>query len=219
MTEKQFTSFLAKIEQLPIPVLEKETVRLYQIYLKRCALGTERLVEDKIKLCLNERKRRLNRDFVFTPEVVTRIATINAKLTTATKTLLDKTTALNLQMQQTLLLSDGFLHDYSIEATLKMDWQTDDTMTEILDEFPGYNSLRTFQTNSADNADSIADNLDEFHWNEEDLSVPELSAISHFCYASHVLFCHLFYAYSDILHIAGFRNIVNVSWGNNQKTE
>lgn len=70
MTEKQFTSFLTKIEQLPIPVLEKETVRLYQTYLKRCARGTERLVEDKIKLWLNERKRRLNRYFVFTPEAL-----------------------------------------------------------------------------------------------------------------------------------------------------
>lgn len=217
MTEKQFTSFLTKIEQLPIPVLEKETVWLYQIYLKRCASGTERLVEDKVKLCLNERKRRLNRDFVFTPEAVTCIATINSKLIAATKTLLDKTAELNLQMQQSLLLSDGFLHDYSIEATLKVDWQTDDTMAEILDEFPSYNSLRTFQTNRTAITDSIADNLDEFHWNDEALSAPELSAISHFCYATHVLFCHLFYAYSDILHIAGFRNIVNVSWENNQK--
>ncbi len=38
MTEKQFTSFLTKIEQLPIPKLEKETIRLYQLYLKPCEL-------------------------------------------------------------------------------------------------------------------------------------------------------------------------------------
>jgi len=219
MTEKQFTSFLTKIEQLPIPKLEKETIRLYQLYLKRCARGTERLIEDKIKLCLNERKRRLNCDFVFAPEAVTCIATINAKLIAATKTLLDKTNELNLQMQLTVLSTDGFLHDYSIEATMKVDWQSDDTMAEILDEFPSYNSLRTFQTNSVANTDSNDDNLDEFHWNDEALSAPELSAITHFCYASHVLFCHLFYAYSDILRIAGFLNEVNVCWENKQRLE
>jgi hypothetical protein len=104
---------------------------------------------------------------VFTPEAVTCIATINAKLIAATKTLLDNTNELNLQMQLTVLLTDGFLHDYSIEATMKVDWQSDDTMAEILDEFPSYNSLRTFQTNSVANTDSNDDNLDEFHWNDE----------------------------------------------------
>ncbi len=79
MNEKQFVGFVTKIEQMPLPALEKETIRLYKIYLHRCAWGTERLAQDKIKLCLNERKRRLNRDFTFTPENLVKIRFINDK--------------------------------------------------------------------------------------------------------------------------------------------
>jgi hypothetical protein len=113
------------------------------------------------------------------------------------------------------------LNEYSIEATLKVDWDSDDIMDEILDEFPGYNSLRTFQTNNTGNHDTenIAGDLDDHNWDIEELSVSELSTIPRFCYASHVLFCHLFYAYSDILRIVGFWNEVYVCWRNKQCVE
>jgi hypothetical protein len=218
MTEKQFIGFLRKIEQIALPALEKEIMRLYKDYLKRCGRGTEQLLADKIKLCLNERKRRLNKIFSFTPENVKRIEQINALLIEATKTLYDKTIEIDQQMGGLLQTSDGYLHDYSIEATLKVDCESDDTMAEILDEF-SCSALRSFLANNTGNdaPETITDNLDDFHWNDEELSTPELNAIPHFCYASHTLFCHLFYSYSDCIGIKAFRNEVNVCCGNNIK--
>jgi len=136
MNAKLFDSFVPKIEQLSLPALEKLLKAQYKIYLDSCARGAEQLASDKIHLCLCERKRRLNKEFKFTPENVTRIRQINEQLIVATQTLLDKTRGLNEQMSQMLQSSDGFLHDYSIEATLTVNWEnTDDLMPEILDEF------------------------------------------------------------------------------------
>jgi len=216
MTNKQLTNFLSKIVQLPLPALEKETMRLYQLYLHRCTRGTERLVEDKIKLCLNERKERLNKDFTFTPENVNQIRQIVEKLKIATQKLLDKTIEINEQMRGMLQSSDSFLHEFSIEATLTVKWEeTDNAIDEILDEFAGL-PLRQFNANSSnyDTVDTIADKLDESSWNEEELSAPELSEIPYFPYAAHSLFCHSFYSYSDCIAITAFRNDINVRWEN-----
>lgn len=221
MTEKQFTSFLTKIEQLPIPKLEKETIRLYKIYLHRCAWGSERLAQDKIKLCLNERKRRLNNDFTFTPENVNQIRQIVEKLKIATQKLFDKTIEINEQMRGMLQSSDAFLHDFRIEATLTVKWEeTDNVIDEILDEFSGL-PLRQFNANSSndDTAETIADKLDASNWNDEELSSPVLSEIPYFPYAAHSLFCHSFYSYSDCIAIKAFRNEINVQWENKQRLE
>lgn len=221
MTKKQFTSFLTKIEQLPISKLEKETIRLYQLYLNRCARGTERLVEDKIKLCLNERKGRLNKDFTFTPENVNRIRQIIEKLIIATQKLFNKTIELNEQMRGMLQSSDSFLHEFRIEATLTVKWEeTDNVIDEILDEFAGL-PLRQFNANSSnyDTVDTIADKLDTSNWNDEELSAPELCEIQYFPYAAHSLFCHTYYSYSDCIAIKAFRNDINVRWENIQRLE
>lgn len=216
MTEKQFIGFVAKIEQMPLLALEKEAIRLYEKYLHCCARGTERLIEDKIKLCLEERKRRLNSDFIFTSENVNRIHQIIEKLIIATQKLFDKTIEINEQMRGMLQSSDGFLHDFSIEATLIVNWaESENVMDEILKEFSRL-PLRQFYANSSnnDNADTISDDLDTYNWNDEELSAPELSEIPYFPYAAHSLFCHLSYSYSDCIAIKAFRNDVNVSWEN-----
>lgn len=221
MNAKLFDSFVPKIEQLSLTALEKILKAQYTIYLESCARGAERLASDKIHLCLCERKRRLNKEFKFTPENVIRIRQINEQLISATQTLLDKTKEINEQMSQLLQTSDDFLHDYSIEATLTVNWEnTDNLITEILDEF-SIEPLRSFHINSRNNhsPDSLSDDLDSFNWNEEALSAPELSEIDYFPYASHSLFCHLYYSYSDCMVIQSFRNEINVSWGNIMKSK
>jgi len=221
MNEKQFVGFVTKIEQMPLPALEKETIRLYKIYLHRCAWGSERLAQDKIKLCLNERKRRLNKDFIFTPENVNQIRQIVDKLIIATQKLFDKTIEINEQMRGVLQSSDDFLHEFRIEATLTVNWEeTDNVIGEILDEFEDL-PLRQVNANSSnyDTADTITDKLDTSSWNEEELSAPELSEIPYFPYAAHSLFCHSFYSYSDCIAIKAFRNEINVQWENIQRLE
>lgn len=221
MTEKQLTNFLSKIEQLPLPALEKETIRLYKNYLHRCARGTEWLVDDKIRLCLNERKRRLNENYTFTPENVNRIRQIIEKLIIATQKLFNKTVELNEQMRGTLQSFDDFLHDFRIEAKLIVNWEeSDNVIDEILDEFSGL-PLRDFYANGSNNdtADTITDKLDTSNWNDEELSVPELSEIPYFPYAAHSLFCHTYYSYSDCIAIKAFRNDINVRWENIQRLE
>lgn len=215
MNAKLFDSFVPKIEQMSLPALEKLLKAQYKIYQDSCALGAEQLAFDKINLCICERKRRLNKEFKFTPENVTRIRQINEQLISATQTLLDKTKEINEQMSQLLQSSDDFLHDYSIEATLMVNWEnTDNLITEILDEF-SIVPLRCFHVNSRNShsPDSLSDDLDSFNWNEEALSAPALSEIEYFPYAAHSLFCHLFYSYSDCIAIQSFRNEINVSWG------
>lgn len=216
MNDKQFDNFVPKIEKLSLPALEKLLKAQYTIYLDSCARGAEQLASDKIHLCLSERKQRLNKEFGFTPENVARIRQINEQLIIATKSLLDKTKELNEQMSQILQTSDDFLHDYSIEATLTVNWEnTDNLITEILDEF-SIEPLRSFHFDSrnTNSPDSISGELDSFNWNEEALSAPELSEIEYFPYAAHSLFCHLYYSYSDCMAIQSFRNEINVSWGN-----
>lgn len=216
MNANLFDSFVPKIEQMSLPALEKQLKAQYKIYLDSCARGAEQLASDKIHLCLCDRKRRLNKEFEFTPENVTRIRQIIEQLITATQTLLHKTKELNEQMSQILQSSDGLLHDYSIEATLMVNWEnTDNLITEILDEF-SIVPLRSFHIDSRNNhsPDSLSDDLDSFNWNEEALLAPALSEIEYFPYAAHSLFCHLFYSYSDCIAIQSFRNEVNVSWGN-----
>jgi len=220
MNAKLFDSFVPKIEHLPLPALEKLLKAQYTIYLDSSARGAEQLASDKIHLCLSERKRRLNKEFEFTPENVARIRQINEQLIVATKSLLDKTKELNEQMSQLLQTSGDFLHDYSIEATLTVNWKnTYNLITEILDEF-SIVPLRSFHidSRSSNSPDSLSDDLDSFNWNEEALSAPELSEIEYFPYATHSLFCHLYYSYSDCMAIQSFRNEINVSWGNIMKT-
>lgn len=136
MNAKLFDSFVPKVKQLSLPALEKLLKAQYQIYLNSCVSGADQLARDKIHLFLGERKHRLNNEFEFTPKNVTRIRQINELLIVATRTLLDKTKELNEQMSQILKSSDVFLHDYSIEATLLVNWEnTDNLITEILDEF------------------------------------------------------------------------------------
>lgn len=220
MNDKLFDSFVPKIEKLSLPALEKLLKTQYTIYLDNCARGAEQLASDKIHLCLSERKRRLNNEFEFTPENVARIRQINEQLIVATKSLLDKTKELNEQMSQLLQTSGDFLHDYSIEATLTVNWKnTYNLITEILDEF-SIVPLRSFHFDSRNinSPDSLSDDLDTFNWNEEALSAPELSEIEFFPYAAHSLFCHLYYSYSDCMAIQSFRNEINLSWGNIMKT-
>lgn len=216
MTEKQIMRFVAKIEAMPLPALNKLIKGLYSNYLKCCARGTAQQVEDKIKLCLSERKRRLNKDFSFTPENVNQIRQIVEKLIITTQKLLDKTIEINEQMRRVLQSSDGFLLDFSIEATLQVNWEeTDNVIDEVLDEFSGL-PLQNFYASSSQKStsDTIDNNLDAKNWNIEELDTPELSEITYFPYAAHSLFCHTFYSYSDCIAINAFRNEINVCWTN-----
>lgn len=227
-------AFYSKMESLSIPELEKMIKKLYE------KLKSNRLdYDEKLEACLSRRKYLINKDFLFTPQVVTKIERVNTILIENTSNILVKASIINRQMQKIKAEGDDFLDDYIIQATIGVIFNGDKsiqsldedenygqsdyaTMADILDftHFP-IEHLRSFTFFDRDNVWSdetneilFSDGTLRENWNIEILSAPELSHIPYFCYASHVLFCDSMYSLSDIIRINDIWNEIKVTWLN-----
>lgn len=217
----------AKLNGLSIVDLENEIRFVYKKYLDRCLKGNVRYWENKISTCLSHRKHRLNKEFQFTPEHVAEIIRVNSVLGTATNELLNKTNEFAKKLRALKSTGEPYFQDYRLESSLRVDFYWPDfepdeiteenlnqldkvSMYEIFNEFPSYNELRSFNTYSDNNDMEIENNMDSINWDIEELGKPELANEIKYCYAAHHLFCHMFYAYQDIIHIKNFRVEVEI---------
>ena len=233
MPDKQVDQYNEKIKKMSLRELEQEILNLYPAYLK----GEKTDTWWDIGLCLSHRKYIINNNFKFTPNHVKQIERVNQLLTDATAKLLKKAEVLDRQMEAIKAAGDDFLEDYYIEAILKVEFFDEDSilvpdedenegqsdyqaMVEVLDEMVSipfrsfyFDDKENMETNETDDERYQDDMLND-NWNNEKLSVPELSHIPYFCYASHRLFNYTDYSLSDIIRIKAFRNEITVCWVN-----
>jgi hypothetical protein len=230
MTEEFYT----KMESLSLPALEK---MIKKIYLK--FQHSKMYYDDKLNACLCQRRFLINKDFQFIPYEVKQIERVNAILIESTAKVLAKAGIIYSQMQKTKAEADDFLDDYTIQATVSVSYNGENSiltldedenngqsdylaMADVLDftHYP-FEYLRSFRFYDGDTVDSdkteedlFTDDMLRDNWNIEVLSAPELSHIPYFCYASHILFCDSMYSLSDIIRINDSWNEVNVTWQN-----
>ena len=233
---ENWEEFYEEMEKLSLPELEVMIKELYQKFQKSKAYS-----DDRLNACLLQRKRLINRYFIFTPEAVKHIERVNSILTKSTAKVLKRTEYLYRKMVQLKAKGDDFLDDFNVEGTVAVGYigeesiltfdkdenngQSDyQVMADVLDfTNDAFEYLRRFSISDGSNLFSgepedkfIIDEMMELNWNDELLSAPELSFIEYFCYASHILFVDSDYSLSDIIRINDFRNEVKVThqnWG------
>jgi len=227
------------MESLSIPELEKMIKKQYSKFQKSKAYN-----DDKLEACLSQRKYLINKNFQFTPQAAKQIERINAILIESTAKVLAKARIIYHQMQKTKAEGDDFLDDYTIQATVSVSYNGDNSiltldkdenngqsdyqaMADVLDfmHFP-FEHLHSFSFFDRDNVLSnetdenlFTDDMLQDNWNIEVLGAPELSHIPYFCYTSHRLFCDSMYSLSDIIRINDIWNEVNVTWQNWGETD
>ena len=142
-------------------------------------------------------------------------------------------------MIQTKARGDNFLTDFFIQARLSVEFNGPDSLLVLAeDENEGQSDCETMaeilagvkhngqslhhimlsddETLNIDSKDEdfIEDPFLKKNWNIELLAAPELSHITHFCYASHALFCDTLYSLSDIIRTNDFCSEVEVTHRN-----
>ena len=219
-----------EIEKLSLRDLELEIKTLYD-----STSENEKKQKSKIRFYLQHRKGLINKDFKFTPGIVSHIERVNQVLTDKTARVLKKAIELDRQMQLVETAGDDFLDEYEIEAILKVESNGEDllhiefdenngksdyhAMADILYSMDHLSLLRSFSFSSGDykryNTEELySDEMLKLNWNIEELSAPELKHIEYFSWASHLLFCDSLYSISDIIRIETFWAEVNVKWQN-----
>ena len=219
-----------EIEKLTLPELESRIKILHKEFFR-----THAYRDEKLEACLSQRKRLINDNFKFTPEAIWRIDRINRILTESTAKVLQRTNLLAKQMTELKALGDDFLESFWVEGTVSVKFNSENSllipdqdenngqsdylaMAEILEDANlCYENLIHFMVDegkelitTAGEEVFVVDEMLNCNWNIEELSDPALSGIDYFCYASHVLFAHSSYSFSDIIRINDIWNEVKV---------
>jgi hypothetical protein len=161
---------------------------------------------------LEERQKRMNQQFVYTPEHIRQMVKLNEIVTDALEMMCREAEKELLQMQKRKRKNDPFLHDYGVECKLtpyiyvkdeesgdmcEPDEGIDALLIETLPEYV----LWWFE---GDTSERLRDRLyfsEDLNWNECDgFSNGELSDY-YINYAMHELFHHTYFSLSDILRI------------------
>ena len=226
-----------EIEKLSLPELESRILELFKTLQQNCLILKK---DEKLEACLSQRKYLLNKDFRFTPEIVTQIERVNRILVENRAKLLTRCQILFRQMYHLIAKGDDFLTDFYIEGTLGVGYYEDkpffdpgfdenngqsnySAMAEVLQwtesDFSFASDFSFFYNEDA-NPDAsneelgLVDSLLEHNWNIELLDAPELNHIEYIGYASHNLFVHSKYAISDIIRTRYFESKVTVAHQN-----
>ena len=231
---KDINEYYDEIEKMSLPELENRIKILHKEFQRSRAYK-----DDKLDACLSVRKHLINSNFVFTPEAINGIERINRILMESTAKVLKRTNLLCKQMTDLKASGDDFLDSFYIEGTVSVRFNSEEslllpildenngqsdyvTMSEVLETSAGfYENLRTFSFDEGgelfsteDEQIFVGDRMLENNYNIEELSEPALSGIEYFCYASHVLFVHTNYSFSDIIRINDVWNEVTVRYQN-----
>lgn len=232
---ENWEEFYVEIEKLSLPELEIRIKELYKEFER-----SDSRKDDKLDACLTQRKHLINKDFKYTPEVISHIERVNRILTESTAKVLQRTGLLYRQMLKLKAEGDDFLDDFEIEGTVSVHFNNEESilsldedenngqsdyvaMAEILDDTqPDLKFRMPFSFSYNEDADwqasdeelGIKDRMLELNWNIELLSAPELSHIEYFCYGSHILFVDSNYSISDAIRVNDVWNEVKVTYQN-----
>ena len=235
---KDVNEYYDEIEKMSLPELENRIKILHKEFQRSRAYK-----DGKLDACLSVRKHLINCNFVFTPEAINGIERINRILMESTVKVLNRTNLLCKQMTELKARGDDFLDSFSVEGTVSVRFNSEESalileqdenngqsdyvaMAEVLEDANhSYENLIGFRFDEGCELFSkageeifVGDEMQKSNWNIEELSDPVLSGIEYFCYASHCLFVHSTYSYSDIIRINDIWNEVKVThqnWGEN----
>jgi len=227
---ENWEEYYDEIEKMSLPELENRIKILHKEFQRSRAY-----MDDKLDACLIVRKRLINTDFKFTPEAINGIDRINRILMESTAKVLKRTNLLCKQMTELKARGDDFLDSFYIEGTVSVKFNSEESlllpihdenngqsdyvvMAEVLEDANhSYKNLREFSFDEGgelfsteDEEVFVGDERMENNYNIEELSEPALSGIEYFCYASHVLFVHSNYSFSDSIRINDIWNEVTV---------
>jgi len=239
---KDVNEYYDEIEKMSLPELENRIKILHKEFQRS---GANK--DDKLDACLNVRKRLINSNFVFTPEAIKGIERINRILMESTAKVLKRTNLLCKHMTELKASGDDFLDSFYIEGTVSIKFNSEESlllpahdenngqsdyvvMAEILEDANhSYENLREFSFDEGgelfsteDEEVFVGDEMLENNWNIEELSESALRGIEYFCYASHILFVHSNYSFSDSIRINDIWNEVTVrhqNFGEKQNTD
>ena len=222
--------YYEEIEKMTLPELENRIKTLHKEFQRSRAYK-----DDKLDACLSVRKHLINSNFVFTPEAINGIERINRILMESTVKVLKRTNLLCKQMTELKAREDDFLDSFYIEGTVSVKFNSEKSlllpvhdenngqsdyvaMAEVLEDANhSYKNLHEFSFDEGGELFStegedvfVGDERMENNYNIEELSEPALSGIEYFCYASHVLFVHSNYSFSDSIRINDIWNEVTV---------
>ena len=239
---KDVNEYYDEIEKMSLPELENRIKILHKEFQRS---GANK--DDKLDACLNVRKRLINSNFVFTPEAIKGIERINRILMESTAKVLKRTNLLCKHMTELKASGDDFLDSFYIEGTVSIKFNSEESllllvpdennsqsdymaMSEVLETSGNfYENLCEFSFDEVgelfsteDEEVFVGDEMLENNWNIEELSESALRGIEYFCYASHILFVHSNYSFSDSIRINDIWNEVTVrhqNFGEKQNRE
>jgi len=239
---KDVNEYYDEIKKMSLPELENQIKTLHKEFSRSRAFD-----DDKLKACLSARKHLINRNFVFTPEAINGVERINRILMESTAKVLKRTNLLCKQMTELKASGDDFLDSFYIEGKVSVKFNSEESlllpahdenngqsdyvvMAEILEDANhSYENLREFSFDEGgelfsteDEEVFVGDEMLENNWNIEELSESALRGIEYFCYASHILFVHSNYSFSDSIRINDIWNEVTVrhqNFGEKQNRE
>ncbi|MFZ4398540.1 MAG: hypothetical protein ACOYO1_00785 [Bacteroidales bacterium] len=226
---KNLGKFYSEIEKLSLYDLESKIKKYYEEFKKSNSYEDERL-----NICLSIRRYMINKNFAFTPNIVSQIERVNRLLSESTAKVIDRTNLLYKQMIELISNNDNFLTEFSVDGTLSIDYLNEKSilifdedenkgqsdymaMADVLDynetAFKNLVSFRHWSECLVIDEQNTYDAL-EYNWKHEILDVPEIGSIKYFCRASYILFTKTNYSLSDIIRIRNISNEVIVTHKN-----
>ncbi|NVN95554.1 MAG: hypothetical protein HXX18_09760 [Bacteroidetes bacterium] len=226
---KNWEKFYSEIQKLSLADLEIKIKAYYEEFKRSSSYEDERL-----SICLSQRKYLINENFHFTPNAVRHIERVNRLLLESTAKVIERTNLLYKQMAELKSNNDDFLTEFSVDGTVSVDYideasvlifkedenngQSDYVaMADVLDftqiAFEYLVSFRLWSESYAIDKQITDDSL-EYNWNQDILNVYKLGSINFFCKASHILFTDTNYSISDIIRIRNISNEVIVTHKN-----
>ena len=226
---KNWDEFNNEMAKLSLSEIEEKIKVFYKKFKK-----SNNYVDERIEICLSRRKYLINKKIVFTPNAVRHIERVNRLLFESTAKVIKRTNMLYLQMEQLKANNDDFLTEFSVDGTVAIEYLNKESvllfeedenqgqsdyvaMADILDfTQTAFAYLVSFShwSESSVNDEQIKDESLEYNWKQKILDGPELSSITYFCRASHILFTDTHYSISDIIRIRNICNEIKVTHKN-----
>ena len=191
-----------KCEKFPVAVLEAMATSIYT--------GKYR-ERETLREILEERKRKLNKKFVFTPEHIEKFLWIDREIKKCAQILQEKGVKITKELEKMVSEKDAFFNDFEVEAIISpviVEWsdeyqcesETEDKIIEVIEELGKSFILKFKPSETLPNCCYFGD----LNWNDMLGAGSTIFADHHIGYGMHDLCDHSLWSFFDIVRITDF---------------